>query len=87
MKTKAKKRLSKQQFSSRLTSKHQATIPKEIRKHLHLQYGDVITYEVLPDNTVMVRKASPLDLDYLQAINSTLNEWESEADEEAYKNL
>jgi AbrB family looped-hinge helix DNA binding protein len=74
-------------YSARLTSKYQATIPKEIREHLHLESGDEILYELLPDNTVLVRKTSPLDLDYLQALNSTMNEWESDEDEQAYKNL
>jgi len=74
-------------YSAKLTSKYQATIPKEIRKHLHLESGDQILYELLSDNTVIVRKTTLLDLDYLKALNSTLNEWESEEDERAYKNL
>lgn len=82
-----KRRAARVKYSARLTSKYQATIPKEIRRHLHLESGDEILYELLPDNTVIVRKVSPLDLDYLQALNSTLNEWESEEDEQAYKNL
>lgn len=82
-----KKRVSNSRYSARLTSKNQATIPKEIRKHLHLESGDEILYELLPDNTVIIRKTSPLDLDYLQALNFTMNEWESEEDEQAYKNL
>ena len=88
MSTGFKKRKSiKPRYSARLTSKYQATIPKEIRKHLHLERGDEILYELLPDNTVIVRKTFPLDLDYLQALNSTMNEWESDEDEQAYKNL
>ena len=74
-------------YASRLTSKYQATIPKEIRRHLHLEGGDQIVYELLSDNTVVVRKNTPLDLDYLNALNKTLNEWESDEDEKAYKNL
>ncbi len=83
----ASKRGSRPGYSARLTSKYQATIPKEIRKHLHLESGDEILYELLPDDTVLVRKTSPLDLDYLGALNSTMNEWESDQDEQAYKNL
>lgn len=82
-----KRRSTRPGYSSRLTSKFQATIPKEIRQHLHLESGDEILYELLPDNTVVVRKTSPLDLDYLQALNSTMNEWVSEEDEQAYKYL
>ncbi len=74
-------------YSARLTSKYQATIPKEIRTHLHLERGDEILYELLPDNTVIVRKTYPLDLNYLQALSSTMTEWGSDEDEEAYKNL
>lgn len=74
-------------YSARLTSKYQATIPKKIRQCLHLESGDEILYEVLPDNTVVIRKTSPLDLEYLQSLNSTMNEWESDEDEQAYKNL
>ena len=74
-------------YSARLTSKYQATIPKKIRQCLHLESGDEILYELLPDNTVMVRKTSPLDLEYLRSLNSTMNEWESDDDEQSYKNL
>lgn len=74
-------------YSSRITSKYQATVPKEIRQHLHLEKGDEILYELLSDHTVIIRKTSPLDLDYLKALNFTLNEWESDEDERAYKNL
>jgi AbrB family looped-hinge helix DNA binding protein len=82
-----RRKIGKPKYAARLTSKYQATVPKEIRKHLHLESGDQIVYELLPDDTVIVRKTSPLDLDYLQALNTTMNEWESAEDEQAYKNL
>jgi len=88
MEAKAKKRKHmRTRYSARLTSKYQATVPKKIREYLHLESGDEILYEVLPDNTVIVRKTSPLDLDYLQALSTTMNEWKSDEDEQAYKNL
>lgn len=74
-------------YSSRLTSKYQATIPERIRKHLHLKKKDEIVYEMLSDGTVIVRKQTPLDLEYLKAIESTLDEWNSADDEQAYKHL
>lgn len=82
-----KRRISSFKYSSRLTSKFQATIPKEIREYLHLERGEEILYERLPDNTVIIRKVLPLDLDYLKALNVTMNEWESKEDEEGYANL
>ena len=65
-------------YTSKLTSKYQATVPQEIRKHLHLRKGDRIFYELLLDGTVVIRKTSPLDLHYLQALDATMNEWETE---------
>lgn len=54
---------------------------------MHLKERDEIVYELLSDGTVVVRKTTPLDLEYLKAIESTLTEWDSEDDEQAYKNL
>lgn len=48
---------------------------------------DEIVYELLLDGAVIVRKTSSLDIDYLNVIESTLNEWKSEEEEHAYKNL
>ena len=87
IKSKKRKTVKSSKYFVKLTSKYQATIPKEIRKHLNLERGDEILYEVLPDNTVVIRKSSLLDLEYLQAIGSTMNEWESAADNQVYKNL
>lgn len=74
-------------FTSKLTAKYQATIPKEIRKILHLEKADRIIYRILKDNTVVLSRATPLDLDYLRSISKTLNEWDSEEDDEAFRNL
>jgi antitoxin PrlF len=72
--------------TSRLTSKYQATIPEPVRKALHLRAGDAIAFD-LEDNQVRIRKARPVDLAFAQALEGTLNEWESAADEEAYRDL
>ncbi len=73
--------------SSKLTSKFQATVPKAVREVLHLKSQDQIIYEILDDRTVIVRKASPLDRVYLKGLDDSLDEWHSENDEKAYKNL
>jgi len=72
---------------AKLTSKFQATVPEEVRNVLHLKSRDHIIYEITDDNEVILRKATPLDLEYLQALKYTLTEWDSEEDEEAYKDL
>lgn len=73
-------------LKAKLTSKFQATIPKEVRSILHLKAQDQIVYEIKKDQ-VILRKALPLDLEHLDALQYTLNEWASEEDEKAYKNL
>jgi hypothetical protein len=42
---------------------------------------------MLPDDTVVVRRTTPLDLEYLEVLSTTMNEWNSDEDEKAYKNL
>ena len=75
-----------QTATSKLTSKYQATIPEPVRKLLHLQAGDAIAFDI-DDNTIRIRKARPIDLAFAQAVQETLSEWESAADEEAYHDL
>lgn len=72
---------------TKLTSKCQATIPKAVRKVLKIKAGDRLVFEILPDRRVVIRKIRPLDVEYLQALSSTLSEWNSKEDEEAFRDL
>lgn len=72
---------------SKLTTKFQATIPQDIRSILKLKAGDKIIFEVTAEKQVVIRKALPKDLIYLQALESTLNEWNSKNDDEDYRDL
>ena len=72
--------------TSKLTKKYQATIPAPVRKILHLNSGDVIAFDI-EDDGIHIRKARPADLLFARALEGTLNEWESSADEEAYRDL
>ena len=71
----------------RITAKGQTTIPQEVRSALQVGPGDLITWEVLADGTAIVRRAMPLDFEYLRALDGTLSEWAGDADEEAYRGL
>ncbi len=71
---------------SKLTSKYQTTIPQEVRELLLLKKGDEVIFEI-ENGQVVLRKATALDLEYLSSVASTLSEWNSENDEEAYKDL
>jgi hypothetical protein len=46
----------------------------------------VIVYAVTGDS-VVIRKASPVDISYLSAVESTLTEWSSPEDEQAFHDL
>lgn len=71
---------------STLTSKFQATIPADIRKQLDLRAGDKIGFERMKDKVYIV-KIQPFDLAYHQALESTLSEWNSTEDDEAFHDL
>jgi antitoxin PrlF len=71
---------------SKLTSKYQATIPLEIRSILGLSKGDTILFEV-SNNKVTLKKAPTIDWKYLSSVEKTLDEWNSEEDDEAFRNL
>ena len=72
---------------SKLSSKGQVTIPKEVRKSLGLEPGDFVTYELSKDDAVILRRVEPYDAAYHFAVSETLEEWGSESDEEAFGDL
>jgi AbrB family looped-hinge helix DNA binding protein len=76
--------------TSKLTTKSQATIPEKIREILGLHPGDSVAFEIfeLDDNKkVMIRKATPIDVEFARALEGTLSEWLSTNDEDAYSEL
>lgn len=73
-------------ISSRITQKHQATIPAIIRKALDLHEGDRVGFEI-HDKEIIIRKVTPLDLEFAKALEGTVTEWASEEDDKLYANL
>lgn len=71
---------------SKLTKKYQATIPDAVRKALHLVAGDSVSFDIEGEN-VSLRKARIIDYAFTHALEDTLSEWTSDADEEAYGEL
>lgn len=72
---------------AKITSKGQTTIPQEVRSAMHVAPGDLIAWDVAADGTATVRRVQPIDLEYLRALESTLSEWASPEDDEAYRDL
>jgi antitoxin PrlF len=72
---------------SKLTTKGQATVPLAVRRKLNLDPGDTVIFEESEAGTVRIRKAEPLDLEFLSALEKTLSEWNSNNDDKAYRDL
>ena len=70
---------------AKITAKGQTTVPRDIRAVLGIEPGDLIAWEVEDGGRVAVRRVKRLDLEYLQAAQGTLGEWQSAEDEEAYR--
>jgi AbrB family looped-hinge helix DNA binding protein len=73
-------------LTSKISSKGQVTIPKQIREQLGVSAGDLIVYGV-KGNVVTLSKVEPFDLAYHSALTDTLSEWDSPEDDEAFGDL
>jgi antitoxin PrlF len=73
-------------LATRMTRKHQATIPLAVRKLLHLHASDYVRFEIIDDKVIII-KIEPFDIEYYKALEKTLGEWSSKEDEEAYRDL
>ena len=73
-------------YTSRLSSKGQVTIPSEVRESLGLGAGDLVGYEIRGEKAVLSR-IEPFDAPFHAALSTTLDEWSSPEDEEAFSDL
>lgn len=72
--------------TSKLTSKFQATVPLSVRKALNLRAGDLVGFEI-NGTEIRLKRATPLDVAFAQALTGTLDEWSSAADDKAFRDL
>ncbi len=72
--------------TSKLSSKGQVTIPREIREKVGLEPGHLVTYEV-KDGVIILKRVEPFDAAFHEALSKTLDEWNSPEDEEAFRDL
>jgi antitoxin PrlF len=70
-----------------LSSKGQVTIPKEVRELLRLKPGDFVIYEIAGEDSVTLRRVEPYDAAFHLAVSGTLEEWGTDEDEEAFRDL
>ena len=62
-----------QTTTSKLTKKYQATVPEAVRKKLGLDAGDIIAFDI-DNDTIKLRKARPIDIEFSNALVPTLND-------------
>ena len=72
--------------TSKISSKAQITLPRKVREALGAKAGDIIAYEV-EGNLVKLKRLEPFDAAFHHALSSTLDEWATEEDEEAFGDL
>lgn len=67
---------------SKVTTKAQTVIPREVRTRLGLKAGDRLAYHITPKGVTIERVQEQGDDPF-----ATFSEWNSEADERAFKVL
>lgn len=70
-------------FSSKLSSKAQTVVPKEIRERLGLKPGDTVRYRVTEDGVLLEKARSEGEDDPF----ATFVEWGTEEDDRAFADL
>lgn len=74
---------------TRLTTKHQTTIPLEVRRVLGVKAGDQVEFRV-EGTTVTLLKAErrlPDDLVFRLAQTHAMRDWDTPEDDEAFRDL
>ena len=71
---------------AKITARGQTTIPKPIRDAANLREGDVVSFEIEGDH-LLVRKVTPVRDEYLQGLTKVFDEWTSQEDEEAWRDI
>ncbi len=73
-------------LTSKLSSKGQITIPKEIREAIGLEPGETVAYEV-HNGVITLKHIEPFDAAFHAALSNTLDEWATSEDEEAFRGI
>ena len=71
---------------SKLSTKGQITLPRKVREHLGAKSGDLIEYEI-KNGVVTLRRLLPFDAAFHAALSATMDEWTTQEDDEAFRDL
>ena len=71
----------------RIENNGHITLPKAVCEALHTHEGDLLAWQIDDNNSVTLRRVTPSVDSYTAAVSATLTEWDSEEDDEAYRDL
>ena len=71
---------------SKVTTKYQTSLPKEVRETLAIKAGDYVTFEV-KGKIVTLNKVEKIDKNLLKLMEKNLHEWNSKEDDEKFSYL
>jgi AbrB family looped-hinge helix DNA binding protein len=78
--------MTSQMSVSRLTVKHQVTIPAPVRKKLGLKAGSRVGF-VIRGNEVVLRRRDSLDEGFLRLATESFSDWATPEADEAFRDL
>ncbi|OFW79829.1 MAG: hypothetical protein A2887_06430 [Alphaproteobacteria bacterium RIFCSPLOWO2_01_FULL_40_26] len=71
---------------SKVTTKFQTSIPKEVRERLAIHAGDYITFEIR-GNSATLKKVEKIDKNLLKLMQKNMQEWNSKEDDKQFSYL
>lgn len=71
---------------SKITAKYRTTIPLSVREFLGVRQGDAVQY-LIERGEVKLKRVTTPDIAYLAAVEKTLTEWDTKADNDAFRDL
>jgi antitoxin PrlF len=74
-------------LTAKVSSKGQAVLPKDVRRHLKIKPGDSIGFAIGAGGEVTVRKVDPLDAAFLKLASEAFSDWNDPEAERAFRDL
>lgn len=71
---------------SKKSEKSHATFPREVREFLGVRQGDAVEYRIERGEVKLkLKRVTTPDHEYLNAVQKTLTEWDTKADDDAFR--
>jgi AbrB family looped-hinge helix DNA binding protein len=74
-------------LKAKVSSKGQAVLPRDVRRHLKIKPGDSIGFTIGRGGEVTLRKIDPMDAAFLKLATESFNDWNDPEAERAFRDL